>query len=143
MRTEVKLMDTLRRSISHQTTKRHMSIQRALEWAFGAEHAQIDFEPNAPEYRRRGLGMEAVLLSRAQLGATVDTSRGRSFPADDAEIIASFVAALPESYGGMAMALTIARHARAYTTPARDACRKIECRFFQVETGGRPRKTVR
>ena len=57
--------------------------------------------------------MEYILLQQAELGRRVDVSRGRSYPADDAELIAAAVqGALPRSE-----ALWLAELVRSGTTP--------------------------
>lgn len=74
-----------------------MGVRGVLEWAFGAEHARLDFDEieESAGGGRSGIGLEYVLIQRAMIGQ-VDTSPGRSSPADDAEIIASVLrAALP------------------------------------------------
>jgi len=69
---------------------RRMGVREALEWAFGVEHARLTFEDEqgdaGPSY-----GMEYILLRQAELGQSIDTSRGVSRPADDAELIAAAV----------------------------------------------------
>ncbi|WP_375261841.1 hypothetical protein [Palleronia sp.] len=91
---------------------RRMGIRAALEWAFGVEHARLEYDLN--DHNRAGVGMEFVLMQRAMLGGVrIDTSRGQSRPADDAELLADAVrAALPWD-----MAVIVADHARAGTTP--------------------------
>lgn len=66
---------------------RAMSVQHALEWAFGVELASLDFD----EWARPGVGVEYVLMQRAMLGETIDCSGGASRPADDAEMIGDAV----------------------------------------------------
>ena len=98
-----------------------LGIQQALEWAFGREKAQLDLgtlDPENPD--RRVVGTEWVIYQRHLLGATVDSSGprwGGSMPHHDAEVIAAFVAALPEAFGGRAMAARIAELAAAGITP--------------------------
>ncbi|GEM_PF-6656767 len=91
---------------------RQMGIRQALEWAFGVEMARLRFNdsgaPQAPAF-----GMEFVLMERAMLGQEVDTSRGRSSPADDAELIADAV----QSQLRPAEALWVAELARSMRSP--------------------------
>ncbi len=99
-----------------------MGIREALEWAFGVEHARLDADPVGASSggQRPGVGMEFVLMQRAMLGGVrIDTSAGRSLPADDAELLAGAVqAALPMSAGPDAVgALDVAEYARAGLAP--------------------------
>jgi hypothetical protein len=96
--------------------KRAMSIKAALEWAFGAEHAQVDFDDLVPAGARPGVSTIWVMIQRGQLGCKIDGG-GRSRPADDAELIAIAVANLPAALGGRAMAAEIAALARAGLAP--------------------------
>lgn len=94
--------------------RRQMSVQRALEWAFGVEHAGVEFDeladgPPATDTVWR-------LMQRGQLGCRVDGG-GRSLPHGDAVVIASLVSALDIAHGGRSMALQIAAHARACSVP--------------------------
>lgn len=70
-----------------------MSVLAALEWAFRTEKASFEFDEigGSAGGQRPGRGTEAVLIERGMIGATIDTSRGRSEPADDAQVIASIV----------------------------------------------------
>ncbi|MGI3211832.1 hypothetical protein ACROSR_12025 [Roseovarius tibetensis] len=98
-----------------------MSIQQALEWAFGVEKAQLELpEPSDPERAHRsGFGLEYLLMQQAALGCKVDGGRYKigddTHP--DAEVIAATVAGLPESLGGKRMAIRVAELARAGMTP--------------------------
>jgi hypothetical protein len=98
-----------------------MSIQQALEWAFGVEKAQLELpEPSDPERAHRsGIGLEYVLIQRAALGCKVDGGRYKigDYTHEDAEIIATTVAGLPDSLGGKRMAIRVAELARAGMTP--------------------------
>lgn len=96
-----------------QPILREMSIERALIWAFGDEKAQLDFAEEAGHApARRGVDPIAVMMYRAQLGVEVDGG-GYSYPHDDADVIASFVAALRDKR----MAAQIAELARAGIRP--------------------------
>ena len=101
--------------------KRSMSVQQALEWAFRAEHAQLELpEPPDPEREQGfGFGLEYVLLQRAILGCKVDGGQYKigSYTHEDAEIIAATVAGMPDSLGGKRMAIRVAELARAGLTP--------------------------
>jgi hypothetical protein len=98
-----------------------MSIQQALEWAFGAEKAQLELpEPSDTErLQRSGFGLEYVLIQQAALGCKVDGGRYKigDYTHPDAEVIAATVAGLPDSLGGKRMAIRVAEMARAGLTP--------------------------
>ncbi len=94
---------------------RHFTTQQAIEWAFRNECAQLDL-PDQREVEDRGFGFgtEYVLMQRMKLGGVrIDTSKGRSLPHDDAEIIASIVGGFLKRH----MAVAVAQHAKAGTTP--------------------------
>lgn len=95
---------------------REISIKAALEWAFGLEHAQLDFDDLRPDGHRPGRDTIATLMDRGVLGCQIDGG-GRSRSSDDAEIIANAVAVLPIALGGRAMAVSIAEWARAGVAP--------------------------
>lgn len=107
---------------------REMSIERALQWAFASEFAQVEFDELAATAHgnRRGMDGIAVMIERGAIGCQVDGG-GRSEPAWDAEVIASSVANLPIEWGGKAMAVQVASHARAGSRPdwVKDA--RIRC----------------
>jgi len=100
--------------------KRALSVQAVLEWAFGREKAQLELPPppNMDE-EPHGYGMEYVLIQRAQLGCQVDGGRHKtgSYTHEDAEAVAAIVAGMPDSLGGIRMAIRIAELARAGLTP--------------------------
>lgn len=93
---------------------RPMSVRQALEWAFGVECVALDFGDVAEWH----CGTDTIwrLMRQQELGCRVDGG-GRSASHPDAEVIASFVAALPVEYGGRAMAVQIAELARAGRCP--------------------------
>ena len=93
--------------------RRLMSIRAALEWAFGTECARLDFEDR---HYRDQVSTIWVMIQRGNLGCKVDGG-GHSAPADDADIIAGAVAALPEAHGGRAMAARIAEMAAGCLVP--------------------------
>jgi hypothetical protein len=99
--------------------KRYLSTQRALEWAFRNECAQLDLPDLTPaEERGQGFGMEYVLIQRAKLGGVhIDQSRGFSSPHIDAEIIAGAVTGIPNRLGGRGMATRMAELARSGIIP--------------------------
>lgn len=102
---------------SHQVGPRVMSIQQALEWAFLTEKAQIDFDQyGAHEFDRVGVDPLWRGMQMAILGTAVDGG-GTSDPAADAQIIASYVEALPEGCGGRRMATQVAELARLRSMP--------------------------
>ena len=101
--------------------KRTMTAQQALEWAFGKEQAQLEL-PERPDLdlgQRQGFGLEYVLMQRAVLGCKVDGGQHKigSYTHDDAEVIAATVAGMPDSLGGIRMAIRVAELARAGLTP--------------------------
>lgn len=94
--------------------KRQMSVRQALEWAFGAERASVDFDelhdgPPATDTIWR-------LMQRGRLGCKIDGG-GRSIAHDDAEVIASILGTLDMTLGGKAQAVEVARYARAGSAP--------------------------
>ena len=91
---------------------RPMTIQQALEWAFTAERAQLDFAEAQGDNARPGISTIWTIMQRGHLGCSVDGG-GHSLPHVDADIIASAVAHLPQAMGGRGMALTIAESAGA------------------------------
>lgn len=96
-----------------------VSVQRALQWAFRDEYAQLDMpEREAPENRGSGFGMEYILIERAKLGGVqIDASRGTSSPHEDAETIAAIVVNLSHEFGGYRSAIQIAELSRSGLTP--------------------------
>ena len=101
--------------------KRVMTVQQALEWAFRVEHAQLELpEPPDPERGQGfGFGLEYVLMQRAVLGCKVDGGQHKigSYTHEDAEVIAATVAGMPDSFGGIRMAIRVTELARAGLTP--------------------------
>jgi hypothetical protein len=101
-------------------TKRALGVQAALEWAFRIEKAQLELPPpkDVPE-EGFGFGLEYVLMQRAALGCKVDGGQHKmgSYTHPDAEVIAATVAGLPDSLGGIRMAIHVAELARAGLTP--------------------------
>ena len=96
---------------------REMTIQQALEWAFAAEHARIDFDgTGAHEFDRPGVDNIWILQRQRELGCRVDGG-GSSDPHPDAQIIAAAVEALPIGVGGKRMALLVVECARARRVP--------------------------
>jgi hypothetical protein len=100
--------------------KRALSVQAALEWAFGVEKAQLELPPPKDVVEEGfGFGLEYVLLQRAALGCKVDGGQHKlgSYTHPDAEVIAATVAGIPDSVGGKRMAIRVAELARAGLTP--------------------------
>lgn len=96
---------------------RVMSIQQALEWAFITECAQVDFdEYGAHEFDSEGIDPLWRGMKMAELGCAVDGG-GSSPPHPAAQVIASYVEALPIEHGGRKMALQIVELARARSVP--------------------------
>ncbi|WP_210879857.1 hypothetical protein [Roseovarius autotrophicus] len=100
--------------------KRALGVQAALEWAFQVEKAQLELPPpqNVTE-EGFGFGLEYVLLQRAALGCKIDGGQHKmgSYTHPDAEAIAATVAGMPDSLGGIRMAIRVAELARAGLTP--------------------------
>jgi hypothetical protein len=100
--------------------KRTLGVQAALEWAFRVEQAQLELPPpKGVTEEGFGFGLEYVLLQRAALGCKVDGGQHKmgSYTHPDAEVIAAAVAGMPQSLGGIRMAISIAELARAGMTP--------------------------
>lgn len=101
--------------------KRMLSVQQALEWAFGKEKAELEL-PERPDPERGqgfGFGLEYILIQRAALGCKIDGGQHKvgSYTHEDAEVIAATVAAMPDNLGGKRMAIRVAELARAGLTP--------------------------
>lgn len=101
--------------------KRVMTVQQALEWAFGKEQAQLELpeRPDPHHGQGFGFGLEYVLMQRAALGCKVDGGQHKigSYTHEDAEIIAATVAGMPDSLGGIRMAIRVSELARAGLAP--------------------------
>ena len=113
---------TLQRPILNRSgrTKRALGVQAALEWAFRIEKAQLELRPPKDMSEEGfGFGLEYVLLQRAALGCKVDGGQYKmgSYTHPDAEVIAATVAGMPDSLGGIRMAIRVAELARAGLTP--------------------------
>jgi hypothetical protein len=97
--------------------RRVMSVEQALNWAFGAECATVDFaDEAAPDLYRSTVSSAWLVAQHGMIGCRIDGG-GRSLPHDDAQMIASAVAALAPEQGGRAMAVQIAQLARAGQRP--------------------------
>jgi len=100
--------------------KRALGVQAALEWAFRVEQAQLELPPPKDVIEEGfGFGLEYVLMQRAALGCKVDGGQHKigSYTHEDAEVIAATVAGMPDSLGGIRMAIRVAELARAGLTP--------------------------
>lgn len=100
--------------------KRALGVQAALEWAFRVEQAQLELPVRRDiDNEGFGFGMEYILLQRAALGCKVDGGQHKmgSHTHPDAEVIAATVAGMPDSLGGIRMAIRVAELARAGMTP--------------------------
>ena len=96
---------------------RHLSVRAALEWAFGAEHARLDFDlTGVRAFDRVGVSQEWILQEINRVGCRVDGG-GQSSCHPDAELIAAAVEAMPVAQGGRQMAAVIAACARAGVVP--------------------------
>ena len=101
-------------------TKRALGVQAALEWAFRVEKAQLELPlPQDVSEEGFGFGLEYVLLQRAILGCKIDGGQHKigSYTHEDAEVIAATVAGMPDSLGGIRMAIRMTELARAGLTP--------------------------
>lgn len=102
------------------SVKRAMGVQTALEWAFGVEKAQLELPPpKGGAEEGFGFGLEYILLQRAILGCKIDGGQHKmgSYTHPDAEVIAATVAGMPDSLGGIRMAIRMTELARAGLTP--------------------------
>ena len=100
--------------------RRALGVQAALEWAFRVEQAQLELpQPKDVIEEGFGFGLEYVLMQRAALGCKVDGGQHKigSYTHEDAEVIAATVAGMPDSLGGIRMAIRVAELARAGLTP--------------------------
>ena len=100
--------------------KRALGVQAILEWAFRVEKAQLELPQRRDiEVEGFGFGMEYVLIQRAILGCKVDGGgrNSQSYTHQDAEIVAATLAGMPDSLGGIRMAIQVAELARAGMTP--------------------------
>jgi len=100
--------------------KRLLGVQAALEWAFRVERAQLELPvPKNVSEEGFGFGLEYVLLQRGALGCKVDGGQHKmgSYTHADAEVIAATVAGMPDSLGGIRMAISLAEMAQAGITP--------------------------
>lgn len=113
---------------------RPMGIRAALEWAFGVEKVGLDLD-NLPEWH---VGTDTIwrLMRQHELGCRVDGG-GRSEAHADAEVIASFVAALPIARGGGSMAVRIAELARAGLAPDPMLDARLRCVPLDMAHGNR------
>ncbi len=113
-----------------------MSVQQALEWAFGKEGAQLELPEPDVEDRGFGFGMEYVLMEQARLGVRVDTFRGKSYPHEDADTIAAVVTHVS---GGFRTAIMVVECARSGITPdwMPGAVPKVEPKAWKRRSGFR------
>ena len=100
--------------------KRALGVQAILEWAFQVEKAQLELPQRRDvDEEAYGFGMEYVLMQRARLGCKVDGNghKSQSYTHEDAEIVAATLAGMPNSLGGIRMAISVAELACAGMTP--------------------------
>lgn len=96
----------------HQSRGRKvLSIRQAVEWAFAAERARLDFG-DVPDRDIPSASPLWTVMRRGALGCKIDGG-GRSLPAHDADMIAAVLAKLPQDLGGRSMALRVSELARA------------------------------
>ena len=110
---------TISRAGGHRV-KRALGVQAALEWAFRVEKAQLELPPPKDVTEEGfGFGLEYVLMQRGALGCKIDGGQHKmgSYTHADAEVIAATVAGMPDSLGGIRMAIRVAELARAGLTP--------------------------
>ena len=89
--------------------KRALGVQALLEWAFRTEQAQLELPPPKDAIEEGyGFGLEYILLQRAALGCKVDGGQHKigSYTHADAEVVAATVAGMPDSLGGIRMAIS-------------------------------------
>lgn len=113
---------------------RSLSVQRALEWAFGAEHARLDFDTTGVRaFDRVGVSPEWILQQTALIGCRVDGG-GASGCHPDAELIAAAVEGLADRQ----MAVVVASCARAGVAPDWRGCeaRRIVPRGWELDKAG-------
>ncbi|MBZ0130236.1 MAG: hypothetical protein K8F59_14080 [Rhodobacteraceae bacterium] len=113
---------TMQRPISRDgRQKRVLGVQALLDWAFRIEKAQLELPAPRRESDEEGFGfgLEYVLLQRAQLGCKIDGGKYKTLchTNEDAEVVAATVAGIPDSLGGICMAIHVAELARAGLTP--------------------------
>lgn len=107
---------------------RETGIWPLIVWAFRSECAQLDLDDSRVIGGGFGYAsMTSIIAQHEQLGCRVDGG-GRSDPHPDADLVASALAVLPEGCGGRRMAMMIAEHARAGTTPGWHVRTAIEAR---------------
>lgn len=107
-------------SASGTKVKRALGVQAALEWAFRVEKVQLELPPPKDVVEEGfAFGLEYVLMQRAALGCKVDGGQHKmgTYTHADAEVIAATVAGMPDSLGGIRMAIRLAELARAGLTP--------------------------
>jgi hypothetical protein len=100
--------------------KRALGVQAVLEWAFRVEKAQLELPVRRGiDDEVFGFGMEYVLMQRARLGCKIDGGQHKmgSYTHADAEVVAATVARMPDSLGGIRMAISVVELARAGMTP--------------------------
>jgi hypothetical protein len=100
--------------------KRALGVQAVLEWVFRVEQAQLELPQRRDvDEEAYGFGMEYVLMQRARLGCKVDggSHKSQCYTHADAEIVAATLAGMPNSLGGIRMAISVAELARAGMTP--------------------------
>ena len=100
--------------------KRALGVQAALEWAFRIEKAQLELPlPQHLTDAGFGFSLEYALVQQAALGCKVDGGQHKmgSYTHADAEVIAATVAGIPDSLGGIRMAIYVAELARAGMAP--------------------------
>ncbi len=100
--------------------KRELGVQAILEWAFRIEKVRLELpDRREGDEESHGYGFEHVLMRQAQLGCRIDGGRFKSMihTHEDAEVVAAILAGLPDSLGGLRMAIHVAELARAGLTP--------------------------
>ncbi|MGH1579066.1 hypothetical protein [Planktotalea sp.] len=129
-------------SVSSSKIKETKSVVQLLQWAFGAECAQLDLD----EYGFSQRASMASQLRILQQGCRVDGG-GRSLPHHDAELISGAVASLihKRAVGGARLALDVAHYARFGKAPdwmpgAQPKCAPV--RWMNSRYGPRAMKDV-
>ncbi|WP_147112132.1 hypothetical protein [Tateyamaria sp. syn59] len=138
--------DALRKSYSKlpprgapdERKHRSLSVQATLEWAFADEGASLDYGDLSI-----GGGLAdscARLMQQGNLGGVrIDTSPGRSLPADGAQAVACAVAA---TFADRGQAVEIARFAKARRCPDWGEGRRLEVVPKRWEPGREGRQSI-
>lgn len=117
-----------------------VSIEQALQWAFGVEYAQLTLPTNKPLTARTGVSQEYRMIQEAAtLGTSIDRSSGRAKVAEDADLIAAELSRYATEGKSASLVARVAEHARSWTRP--DWLEGLEPRLEPAAwTGGKTRQ---